>query len=41
MNAIAAYILGYLTKAEQGVSKLLKKMDEEAEKFGSTTDEKL
>ena len=39
--AVAAYILGYLTKGEMGMSKLLKTLDEEAQKFGLSTDEKL
>ena len=39
--AVAAYVLGYLTKAEAGLSKLLKALDEDAEKYGTSTDEKL
>ena len=39
--ACAAYVLGYLTKAEAGLSKLLKSLDEDAEKYGLSTDERL
>ena len=37
----AAYILSYLTKNEAGMSKLLKAVEEEAETYGRSIDEKL
>ena len=39
--ACAAYILGYLTKGEMGIPKLLKALDEEAGKYSWSSDDKL
>ena len=39
--ACAAYILGYLTKGEAGVSKLLKTLDDETAKYGMSVEERL
>jgi len=39
--ACVAYILGYLTKGERGLSRLLKQIDEEAKKCSMAPDEKL